>query len=111
MATLSTESVDFDGVEATYNACAGGGDEFTASNKTFVVLKSTHTSAQTATFATQKTVDGLAVADVAIAVDQDEEFIVGPFPPDLFADGDGLVQVTYSGVTLLTIAVLSLDGG
>lgn len=107
MATLTAQQIDAD-LEATYSACAGGGDQFLAGNDVFIHVKNGHSSPQTVTAATPKTVDGLAVADVATAVTNAEERFIGPFPPNLFADGNGMVQLTYDGVTSLTIAVLKL---
>lgn len=107
MATLAAQQIDTD-LEATYSACAGGGDQFLAGNDVFIHVKNGHSSPQTVTAVTQKTVEGLAVADVATAVTNAEERFIGPFPPSVYADANGYVQLTYSGVTALTIAVLKL---
>lgn len=107
MATLTAQQIDTD-LEATYAAAAGGGDEFLAGNDVFIHVKNGHSSSQTVTAVTAKTVNGLAVADVATPVTNAEERFIGPFPPDIYADDDGMVQLTYSGVTALTIAVLKL---
>jgi hypothetical protein len=36
------------------------------------------------------------------------ERLIGPFPADLAQVSDGLVAITYSGVTSLTVAAITL---
>ena len=108
MATLSVQTISRDGLEATYDAAAGGGDEFTNSGDEFIHIKNGDVSAMTLTIVTQATVDGQAVGDRTVAVPAGEERIVGPFPTGTYNDGTGKVQLTYSAVTSLTIAALKL---
>lgn len=109
MAALATQSAGLAGLEATYAACAGGGDTFIPGRRTFLHVKNAHTSPQTVTVVTPGSVLGQAVADVAVVVTNAEERFIGPFPPGHFADPtDGRADITYSGVTALTIAVVEL---
>jgi hypothetical protein len=63
----------------------------------------------TVTFVTPKTVDGLAIADRAVAITDAEERMIGPFPPTIYNDADRMVQVTYSVVGAgATVALLRL---
>lgn len=95
------------GLEPAYDAAAGGGDSCRTSNRTFLHVKNGHSSPQTVTIATPGTVDGLAIADLAVAVPNAEERMIGPID-DVFRDSGGLAQITYSGVTLLTIAAIRI---
>jgi hypothetical protein len=52
---------------------------------------------------------GKASETFAVEVTNAEERFIGPFVKDWFEASDGLVAIAYSGVTLLTIAVLELD--
>jgi hypothetical protein len=57
-------------------------------------------------------VDGdIALADVTEAVAAGSEAMIGPFPAQHFAahDGTGLADVTYSGVTSVTVAAIKLS--
>ena len=56
---------------------------------------------------TPNTVDGLAVGDrtVAIPADTGDKFI-GPFPPSIYNDGNGDMEITLSDVDGLTGAIL-----
>ena len=108
MATLTAQTIVRAGLEATYAACAGGGDEFVNTGAEFIHIKNGHSGTQTVTIATPNTVDGLAIADRAVAVTNAEERMIGPFPPGIYNDGNGKVQLTYDAVTALTIAILKL---
>jgi hypothetical protein len=108
MAELTVQQIARTGLEATYAAAAGGGDEFDNDGRTFFHIINANGSDRTATFVTSVTVDGLAVGDVAVVVTAGEERMVGPFPPSIFNDTDGHVNVTYSAVTDVTVAAIRL---
>ena len=108
MATLTTQEVDLDGVEVTFASAAGGGDSFTPSSRTFLWLKNASGGDITVTVDTPGTVIGLAVANSVTTVQAGEDRLIGPFPYEHFAQTDGLADITYSGVTTLTVAVLKL---
>jgi tryptophan synthase beta subunit len=89
-------------------AANGGGDSFANTGVQRFIIKNADASPKTVTFITQKTVGGgLAVADEAVVVPAGQTYIAGPFPPDLYNDGNGQVQVTYSAVTSVTVGVIS----
>jgi hypothetical protein len=46
--------------------------------------------------------------DLTVAVTNGESRMIGPFPPNLYNDGDRRVQVTYSSGTSVTAALLRL---
>lgn len=60
------------------------------------------------TVATPNTIGGLAISDQAVTISDGEEAMIGPFPPHLYNDGDGDITVTFSEITGVTIAVLTL---
>ena len=72
-------------------------------------FKNTNAAARNVTIATQVTVDGKAVADDVINVPLTTgDVMVGPFPPGIYNDVNGRVQLTYDAVTNLTVAVVRL---
>lgn len=105
MATLAAQTVVRAGLAPSYSSCAAGGDEFVNTGKEFIHLKNGHTSAQTVTIETTKTIDGLAVADRDVEVPASGERMIGPFPTATYNDGENKAQLTYDGVVSLTIAV------
>lgn len=107
MATLTAQTIVRAGLEATYAAAAGGGDEFVNTGVEVLHVKNASVGDITVTVVSQATVDGLAVADRAVVVTAGEERFIGPFPTNVYNDANQKIQVTYSGVTTLTIAVLN----
>lgn len=98
MATLTVLDVTRSGVVATPAAVAAGGDQFLNDGKTLVGCYNDHATVnRTFTFVTQKTVDGLAVSDLAVSVTPANDLkFVGPFPVEIYNDANGYVQMTYS---------------
>ncbi len=107
MATLAVQTINRTGVVPTYNACAGGGDKFPTTGVEFLHFKNASVGDITVTIAINATVDGLAVASRTVLVAAGTEKLVGPFPASVYADNSGLVDLTYSGVTTFSVAVLA----
>jgi len=111
MAVLATQQVVKAGLNPAYAAAAGGGDRFTPGDRTFLHVKNGHSSSWTVTIATPRTDpgSGQAIADVAVVVPNAGERMIGPFPaPSFGAVADGLADITYTGVTALTVAVIDV---
>lgn len=98
MATLSVQTISRAGVVPAPVAVASGGDQFANDGKTLIEVWNDHaTNPRTATVATQITVDGKAVADDAISITAaNDRKLIGPFPPEIYNDVNGMVQLTYS---------------
>lgn len=110
MATLSVQTIiRAAGLLRSTASCSAGGDKFTNDGKTFVLLANTSAASRTVTFATPKTVSGLAVADLAVTVSGASERFVGPFPKDVYSSTSGYVAMTYSAVTNLKAAAMKLS--
>ena len=106
MATLTVQTISRTGLEPTYGSAAAGGDEFANSGDEFIHIKNGDASSHTLTIETPATVDGLAVADRTVSIPAGEERMVGPFQAATYNDSGGLVQLTYDGVTSVTIAII-----
>lgn len=110
MAALTTQKVTLAGTTPTYVAASAGGDTFVPGPHVFLHFKNTSGSSYNITIPTPNTLIGLAVADAIVTITASSERMIGPFPAQHFADpADGRVDVTYTGVTSLTVAVLELD--
>ena len=83
-----------------------GGDEFVNDGKCLIVIDNGSGAPITLTAETQQTVDGEEVADKEIVIPDAEQHLLGPWPKPIYNDGDGKVQLTYSGVTSLTIGII-----
>lgn len=113
MATLATQNISRAGIAPTYAAAAGGGDKFAPTKDTYLHVKNGSGGALTVTIVTPKTTSfGAAISDIAVSVPATSERVIGPFPQQHFADtDDGLGDITYSGVTSLSVGVFSLSEG
>ena len=115
MATLVRQVLGEDGLTATYAAAAGGGDQVTNTDgKTFLHIKNGSGGSITVTVAEQisgTTVQSpqygkLTKASVTKAIAAGAEGFIGPFAKAGFNDVNGNLQITYTGVTSLTIAAI-----
>src|SRR3989304_9617914 len=112
MATLTVQQIarSATGLLPAYAAAAAGGDQFPNDGPlTFFHMKNTNGAGRTVTFATSKTVEGLAVADLAVALAATTgDVMVGPFPAEYYNDINGMVQVTYPADAGVTVAAIRL---
>lgn len=77
--------------------------------KTFIHMKKTGLDACTVTFTTPGTVSGLAIADPTATVGATTgDVLMGPFPPSIYNDGNGDLNLTFSDEKGLSIVVYKL---
>lgn len=106
MATLTTQQITQAGIAVSYTAAAGGGDVFSPGDHTVLRVKNGGGSSITATVNSVQLCNQGADHDLAVVVAAGAEEVIGPLPAARFANtSDGLVHVTYSGVTTVTVAV------
>ena len=74
----------------------------------FIEVVNGDASPTTVTIVSQNTVDGLAVADRTVVVSAGTEQIIGPFPPQIYNNSVGEIEVTFSNITAITLAALNL---
>lgn len=107
MATLSVDSLDITGLNATYVAADVAGDAIPWSATAFLHVVNGDTVSHTATIASQFAArPGVAPADIAVAIPAGEERFIGPFDRNLFRNSDGNVAVSYDAVTGITVAAI-----
>jgi len=109
MATLTVVQIPKTGVELILTAAAGGGDAFANDGQTVFILNNGSGGDIVATFVTQATKDGLAVADRAVTITAGDLESVADLDPEVYNDTSGLCQVTYDGVTSLTVNPFRLN--
>lgn len=105
MAALSTTVVPLTGAAVTYTAAAGGGDTCQVGAGVLLLVKNDDASSHTVTLATPGTVNGLAIADRAIAVAAGTEMAI-PITNDYRDPATGRAAISYDGVTSVTVAVV-----
>lgn len=104
MATLTTQQVTSSGLTATANTAAGGGDKVRPGSILRVVNGGG--SSITVTLVSPEVRDGdLAVADRAVTVANGAAKYI--YASDYYRNKtDGLVEITYSAVTSVTVEVV-----
>ncbi len=109
MAQLTVQKVVPAGLGPTYQAAAGGGDTFLNDGQTMLHVKNTSGGAITVTVNSIAACDQGFDHDVVVSVPATTgDRMIGPFPTGRFNDANGLVSITYSGVTNLTVAPIQL---
>lgn len=110
MATLTPLVPSLTGPLLGAVAAAGGGDQFSNTGRELFYIKNGGGGGITVTFDSPATCSfagaALAAHDNVVSVGAAEERLIGPFPAVRFNDGNGNVQVSYSGVTTVTVAVI-----
>jgi len=96
------------GLEAVYEAANADGEKFANDGRMFVDVVNDSASSIDVTVQTPGTVDGLAVADLVVAVPAGESRKIGPFAPNIYNQSDGMVYFDYSDEADVTVAVLRL---
>jgi len=106
---LTAQQIVNTGLAPTYAAAASAGNDFANDGRVFLHVKNTSGNDITVTIATPRKVDGLDVAEdtVSVVKTTGEKFI-GPFSPETFNQVGGLVYVTYSAVTNVSVALFRL---
>lgn len=109
MALLTVQNISTTGLGPTYAAANAGGDTFPNNGRTLLHVKNGGASAVTVTLVSAKTCNQGFQHDLQVSVPAGGERMIGPFPPDRFNnESTGQVSVTYSGVTSVTVAALSI---
>lgn len=110
MATLSANTIVKGGLDdsAVHAAAAAGGDEFGNTGREFIEVINGGGGAITVTITAQGSGHGQDYEDETISVGASDQAKIGPFSPLVFNDSNQRVQVTYSGVTSVTVAVFKL---
>jgi hypothetical protein len=110
MATLTYVQPTIAGTNPAFVAASGGGDKVPPNDRGYLHVRNASGGVITVTVLTPGNDKyGQARPDIAIAVPATTgERLIGPFPSDLADPTDGLVAITYSGVTSLTVAPITL---
>jgi len=106
---LTVQTVSMAGITPTYAAATvTDGDDFANDGNTYVEVKNTGTQ-KTLTITTPATVRGVAIADLAITIPATTGDVkIGPFPPEIFNDGNGRVHTLLDAVTGATIGAFKV---
>ncbi len=97
------------GLEPAYAAANVDGHSITPAVNVFLHVKNGSASPINVTLDASAKVRGQAVPDIVVAVPASEDRMIGPFYTDLFSSPlTGLVNVDFSAVTTVTVALISI---
>src|SRR5690349_11630293 len=106
MALLAPQQIAVTGLEPVLQAAAGGGDTIAADDRTFLYVVNGDASDKTVTVVVPGVTFGQNNPDVAVVVTAGEERFIGPMVAGLATAG--LVSITYSAVTSVTVAAIRI---
>ena len=109
MAALTTQNISRTGVTPSYAAVAAS-DTFTPGSQVFIHVKNAGASPDTCAIQVLAgDPPGLTISDTSVSVTNAQERMIGPFPPQFFADPTtGQATVTHSFITSVTVGVFNL---
>lgn len=109
MALLTPVQAKLTGTALVMGAAAGGGDTIHAGEHTAVIVTNGGVGSITVTVVVPGNTDhGQAEPDVPVTVAAGATKILGPFDADLEDPTDGLIDITYSGVTSVTVGAITV---
>lgn len=108
MATLTTQTITKGGITPSYASAAGGGDRFTPGDTTYLEVINGSGGSITVTIDSKVPSNYGTDVNLAVAVGAGARAKIGPLPAQRFAASDGLGDISYSGVTSLTVGVFAL---
>jgi hypothetical protein len=109
MATLSYKQATVAGTDPAMAAASVGGDKVPPNDRGALLVRNGSGASITVTIAWPgNTKYGPANPDPTVAVPAGGDRLIGPFGNDLASSIDGLVAITYSAVTTVTVAAVSI---
>lgn len=110
MATLTVQKTTLGGIVPTYAAAAAGGDEFANDGETYFHVKNASAGSVTVTLDSVRACDQGFDHNSGGAVAAGAEAVYGPFAKARFNNVSGRVAATYTAVTSVTVAAVSVLG-
>lgn len=104
------EDDEYKGVEVALAAADEDGDRFlNRDGRTFFMVTNGDDEAVVLTFDSRSRCNEGHEHDVEVSIAAGKTVVLGPFNPEQFSDGDDMVNVSYGGVTTLTVGAFSLS--
>lgn len=105
---LTVQVISLAGIAPSFVAADGDGDAFLNSGREYLHVKNGGGSSVTVTIDSVADCNQGFDHDPEVSVPAAGERLIGPFPKARFNDPNEKVQVSYTGVTSVTVAVVRL---
>lgn len=99
---LTPQVITVDGIEPTYEA-ANNANTVPNTGREYAHVKNYSGGNLTITFDTPGQISGLEIENKEVIIPNGEEWMIGPFPTDVYGT---TLTITYSTTTSVTIAIL-----
>jgi len=108
--TVVPQNIDQDGLVVVHTGSLSTSNNYIIRNdgKMFIRVVNGGGSPAVTTIVTRNSVAGNAIADRVVSVAAGTEQNIGPFPPSVFNDSNGDVDVSFDFITSVTLASLHL---
>ncbi|MBT9131305.1 MAG: hypothetical protein DDT41_01610 [candidate division WS2 bacterium] len=108
MTLLSVQAIVLTGLAPVYAAAAAAGNEFVNLGREFIHVRNGGAAAITVTINSVAPCNFGFDHDPVISIPAGGDRMIGPFPKFRFDDVNGRVQMTYSAVASVTVAIIQL---
>lgn len=108
MAQLAYQQAKTTGQAVTMQAASGGGDTIPVAENGALLVRNGDASSKTVTVVVPGSQYGQARADIPVVVAAGATALIGPFPFDLADPITRVINVTYSAVTSVTVAAITI---
>lgn len=110
MAVLTVQDIARAGLVYATVAADVAGDDFANNGNTFLLVENGSGGSIDVTIASNFSNPpvGTIADDIVVSVDAGVNAMIGPLPQSGYNDGDGQANVTYSAVTTITVAAVSM---
>ena len=105
---ITAQSIDRDGLASAFTAANADGHKLLNNGDQFIIVKNGGASPINVTIQTPATIEGIAIAEVVIAVAASAEEMIGNFPPSIFNQTDGMIYIDFSAVTDITVGAFKI---
>ena len=108
--TIAVQNIVIGGTTVTFTGSLSASNNYMIRNdgKTFIRVVNGSGGSIVVTIVTQNQVGGNAIADRTVTVLTMTEQNIGPFPPSIYNNGDGDIDVSFNVITSLTLAALHI---
>ena len=107
MSLITTQTVTQAGLSPSLQACSVGGDTYSPSANTMLLIKNGDSVQHTVTVETTATAYGQPISNVAVPVPAGTEIMCGPFDPGMVASPQTtLASLTYDAVSGMSVAAI-----
>jgi hypothetical protein len=107
MALIAAQTVSAAGLAPTYTAASAGGDQAPVGGGYFLEVRNGGGASITVTVVTPGTIKGLAIADTTLTITAAGTGVI-PMDTIYRNPSTGRADISYSGVTSVTVAVLQV---